>query len=600
MKTQTHTFSIRAKTTLFVIAALGILVGLVAGISAFSSHARIETIEDDRALEELDRVSRQLDNSIGDLGGTNADWAWWDDSYTFLQDGNQEFVDNNLYAEAFTPIGIDLFAYIDTDGNVISDAWYTDDGEQAVPEGLLDYARPGGEFADFASDTAAAPGGIVNVDGSVFLATVRAVIRSDFSGVPTGTLLMARAINADFAAELATLTGLDLQLTGCEAGVCGEQSSRPLISKTAEQISATGNINANDGTPALHLRIDGPRTMYRQSVEGIQTVLLAMLAVGALAVVFTIAGLRGLVVRPLENLGVTVADVGRTNNMSIRADVDRHDEIGVLASDLNVMLSRLERSQNELVAAKQQIEGASAAKSKFLARVSHEVRTPLNGVLAYAQLLQLDDLDSESGESVDQIIVAARHITDLVDEFLDIARIEAGTIPLSIDVVDPLALANEVIALTQPVAAENETSVTIARAETTAVLADPLRLRQVLLNLVSNAIKYGGTTRPIEVTCTIHGDRTHIVVRDYGPGIAPDQLHRLFVPFDRLDADGGTKSGTGLGLSVTKQLVELMDGNIEAESELGSGSAFIISLPRPPRLEAISEPASAVTGALSA
>lgn len=576
---QHNSLSIRAKTTVFVFTTLGLLIGLIAAISFLSSLSRIETIENDRAVEELDLVNRQLNNSLVNLSGTNSDWSYWDDSYEFVQDTNQEYIDDNLYAEAFTPIGVDLVAFADNEGSIVYEAWYTDDGEQAVPEGLLDTARTNGIFADFSTDTRAMPGGLVEADGSVFLVTSRAILWSDFGGPPAGVLLMARAIDSDFVTELAALTGLDVQLVPCTSGDCDTQTGAPSIDKTSNSITATSIVDAADGTAALRLQIDAPRAIYGQSIDGIRSVLIAVIAVGALAVLLTIAGLRRLVVEPLEELGATVAAVGRTNDPSLRANVDRQDEIGSLAGDLNLMLTRLERSQNDLLNAKAEIEGASAAKSKFLSRVSHEVRTPLNGVLAYAQLLQIDDLAPDSAESVDQIVVAARHITRLMDDFLDVARIEAGAIPLTMEVVDPTAIASEVIALTEPVAAEHGARVTLASSKPQAAIADTLRLRQVLLNLVSNAIKYGGTSHPVEILTMQRADRSFIIVKDRGPGIPADQLHRLFVPFDRLDADQGAKIGTGIGLSVAKQLTELMHGSIEVVSEPGTGTAFVVSLP---------------------
>ncbi len=321
--------------------------------------------------------------------------------------------------------------------------------------------------------------------------------------------------------------------------------------------------------------------MYKESLDGIQRTLVILIAVGLFAVVFTVAGLRRLIIEPLERLGSTVAEVARTNDPSLRAPVSRTDEIGELAGGVNVMLARLENSQRQLVEAKAKVEGASEAKSRFLSRVSHELRTPINGVLAYAQLLQLDHPDGESRESVDQIITSARHITALVDEFLDIARIEAGAIPITIETISPAAITKEVIDMAQPLAHARGTTVELAGPHDALALADPVRLRQSVLNLVSNAIKYGPGDRPISVSITPQGSHTLIAVKDEGPGIPADQIDRLFIPFDRLDADKSDQKGSGVGLSVTKQLVELMHGTIDVESGSGIGTTFTITLPAP-------------------
>jgi signal transduction histidine kinase len=321
--------------------------------------------------------------------------------------------------------------------------------------------------------------------------------------------------------------------------------------------------------------------MYSENLNSILRVLAILIAVGIIAVIITIAGLRRLLIDPLERLGLAVDEVARTNDPSIRAEVDRTDEIGDLAGGMNIMLARLENSQRQLLDAKAQIEGASEAKSRFLARVSHELRTPLNGVLAYAQLLQLEHPDGESGESVEQIIIAARHITALVDEFLDIARIEAGAIPLTINTVTASTIATEVVNMTQPLASAQGVRVDVDDPGHGVVLADAVRLRQVLLNLVSNAIKYGETDEPIAIVVDPRGPHTAIQVIDHGPGIQHEYLDRLFVPFDRLNADSSGKQGSGVGLSVAKQLVELMDGSIDVTSEVGTGTTFTVTLPAP-------------------
>jgi ribose transport system substrate-binding protein len=362
--------------------------------------------------------------------------------------------------------------------------------------------------------------------------------------------MMGRHINEAFVSALGELVNLDLHIEPCAGQSCSGLSEAPEIHKTSDIVTTASAIMAIDGTPA---------------------------------VVLTIAGLRRLIVKPLERLGSTVSEVARTNDPSLRAPVGRTDEIGELAGGVNIMLARLENSQRQLIEAKEKVEGASEAKSRFLSRVSHELRTPINGVLAYAQLLQLDHADGESRESIDQIITSARHITTLVDEFLDIARIEAGAIPIDIERIHPAAIASEVIAMTRPLAQAQSTTVELIGEHDPVALADPVRLRQTMLNLVSNAIKYGRSDEPITITVSSQGDRTAIEVRDRGTGINGHHLERLFTPFDRLDADSSDQEGSGIGLSVAKQLTELMDGTIDVTSEVGAGTAFTVSLaaPRP-------------------
>ena len=225
-------------------------------------------------------------------------------------------------------------------------------------------------------------------------------------------------------------------------------------------------------------------------------------------------------------------------------------------------------------------EQANKAKSEFLSRMSHELRTPLNAVLGFGQLLQVDGLDGARRMYVDQILNAGRHLLGLVDEVLDIARIESGFLRLSIEPVAIDQLLHEAVDLIRPSAVT--AGVTIRLESGTAdmhVRADRLRLRQVLLNLLSNAIKYNSAGGEVVVTTERTARRTiRVSIADDGPGIAPAGLSKLFEPFERLEADGTPVQGTGLGLALARELMQLMGGSIGVESTVGAGSRFWIDL----------------------
>ncbi len=207
--------SIRAKTTVFVVIALGVLTALMATVQFRTSLNRVEQIENDRAIDHAQRVIRQIDNSQVDLGGTNADWAWWDDSYEFIENNDDDFRDSNLYAEAFVPLGVDLFVFIDGDGAVVADAWYADGDEQSVPDEIIDLGQPGAPLGDFADDPQATPGGLVKAGDDVFLVTSRAILPSEMTGSPRGVLVMGRYVGENFVAELGELVNLDLSVEPC-------------------------------------------------------------------------------------------------------------------------------------------------------------------------------------------------------------------------------------------------------------------------------------------------------------------------------------------------------------------------------------------------
>lgn len=302
--------------------------------------------------------------------------------------------------------------------------------------------------------------------------------------------------------------------------------------------------------------------------DGIMTVGAALLAVagGILAMLLFSAGIVRRVRRVAAN-----ADRLLQGQDLLPTPVAR-DELGLLAE-------RLQNASLLLATRAAEAQAASRAKSDFLSRTSHELRTPLNAILGFAQLLAVDLPAEPSAGKVGHILKAGRHLLKLIDEVLDIARIEAGQLKLECVPVPLAPLLAEAHALVLPLAAQNGVVLELPPPGNSAVLGDRQRLLQVLLNLLSNAIKYnrrGGWVR-----LALHEGPAALVldVRDSGPGIAPALLPRLFTPFDRLEATLHGAEGTGLGLTVSRQLIEGMGGTISVESQLGVGSVFSVQLP---------------------
>jgi PAS domain S-box-containing protein len=241
------------------------------------------------------------------------------------------------------------------------------------------------------------------------------------------------------------------------------------------------------------------------------------------------------------------------------------------------------RTERALEESRDEAERANRAKSEFLSRMSHELRTPLNAILGFGQLLQMDELEPSQQDDVEQIVKAGRHLLDLINELLEISRIEAGEMAMSIESVPVGPLLAESADLMSPLAAERGLPLKVACADAgdRHVQADNQRLKQVLLNLLSNAVKYNREGGDIDVACVqAPGERIRITVSDTGPGIPADRLDRLFAPFERLGAEHTPVEGTGLGLALSKRLVEAMGGTLTVQSEVGSGTTFAVELPQ--------------------
>jgi PAS domain S-box-containing protein len=244
-------------------------------------------------------------------------------------------------------------------------------------------------------------------------------------------------------------------------------------------------------------------------------------------------------------------------------------------------ITEFKAAEEAIRQARHEADRANRAKSEFLSRMSHELRTPLNSILGFGQLLEMDSLSPEQRDGVAQILKGGRHLLTLINEVLDIARIETGRLVISLEPVSVREVIQESLDLITPLAAEGGIRLKAGMVEIPDqfILADRQRIKQVLLNLLSNAVKYNYRGGMIGVACERAAEgRLRVGVSDTGPGIAPENIERLFTPFERLGAEDTGVEGTGLGLALSKGLVEAMGGMLDVESTGGQGSVFWVEL----------------------
>lgn len=234
----------------------------------------------------------------------------------------------------------------------------------------------------------------------------------------------------------------------------------------------------------------------------------------------------------------------------------------------------------ELKLSREKAESANKTKSRFLANMSHELRTPLNAVTGYSQLIESNPQGHwEDKKYAAEILKSGKHLLYLINELLDLSKVESGKVSLQIKAVDLNETVEESLLLIAQAAKEKQIHLRHHNQHPVIALADQSRLKQVLLNLLSNAIKYNQAGGHVSVEVTSNDGHAVILIADSGRGIAEEHLELLFEPFERLEAENSHVEGTGIGLTISRQLIELMRGSISVESQLGTGSLFEVRLP---------------------
>lgn len=255
----------------------------------------------------------------------------------------------------------------------------------------------------------------------------------------------------------------------------------------------------------------------------------------------------------------------------------------IMMSGSNMDITEVKRAEERVIQAKEQAEQANRAKSEFLSSMSHELRTPLNAILGYTQLFEYDgNLKAQQIDNVREIRKAGEHLLQLINDVLDLAKIESGSMTVSLEPVLVSRLIVECFTLVQPQADAKGIRLLSSLAEfaNTYVIADHVRFKQALLNLLSNAVKYNHVGGEVEVKLEAQpGQLLRISVRDTGRGIPFQRQHEVFQPFNRLSAENTTIEGSGVGLVITKQLVEMMQGRLDFTSVEGIGTTFWIDFP---------------------
>ncbi len=324
-----------------------------------------------------------------------------------------------------------------------------------------------------------------------------------------------------------------------------------------------------------------------------------LLVVFLLLAIATSVLLARRLVRPIESVQAAAAKIG-SGALDERIEIASDDELGALAEEFNRMAARLqesyaglelkveERTQElasalaELDEKSRELEAASLHKSQFLANMSHELRTPLNAIIGFSQVLRegmVGEVNAKQAEYLDDILSSGNHLLSLINDVLDLSKVEAGQVELDVLQFSLEEALESGVVMVRERATREGVQVTLEPTDVGLVTGDQRRVRQVIFNLLSNAVKFTPAGGTVDVRALQVNGEVRVSVADTGPGIAAEDRERIFGEFQQTEAGIEQREGTGLGLALSKRLVELHGGRIWVDSEPGNGSTFVFTLP---------------------
>ena len=605
--TGTTGLSLRAKFLVLFAAAVILTIGVSMALSRAFLLERYAEIENAQVKRNIQRGQDALDREVSYLDDTTADWAAWDDSYAFIQGKDRDYVTSNLVNSSFENLKVNYILLFDSTGMIAAGKGYDFRNHRPleIPPGLLSELAPGSQLLSHAGVDSRRAGILVLPEDTLLLAS-RPIITSERRGPVRGTLIMARYLDEALMEQLSKVTGLSLGIfrisapdlpPDVEAAQQRLQAGLPthIEAISEERIAGYAALNDIFNRPSLILRVNLPRDIYQQGQSTIRIFNAFIIGVSVfIGLLFLLLADRW-ILRRLYRMADAVRSIGATGDFSRRVPVAGRDEVSQVGRNINLMLDALERSQKELRASEARLQELYSQESglrrrheeeiknyaEYTRALVHELKTPLTAMIASAELLTEEMHEEPLASMARNIHHAGLELNSRIDELLDLARGEIGLLEIRRQPLDVSSLLEQIVAEMKPLAATKEQSLSLEIVgNLPPVTADPARYRQIVVNLIGNAFKYTPRGTTVKVSARVEAGNLVTEVEDNGTGIPAEELPNLFVPYRQIRKNAsGRQTGLGIGLSLSKRLVELHGGQIRVKSEVGKGSTFTFTIP---------------------
>jgi signal transduction histidine kinase len=553
-------------------------------------------LEEDFSRHHAEQFTTLINSDLQVLSGLADDWASWDDTYAFIDDVNPEYISSNLVEGTLVSLQLNLMLYVNNAGEVVYGMAVDLETEEEIPitPELDVYLQPGSlllTHPDYESNVR----GIIRYQDMPMLVVSEPILTTLDTGPIRGSFIIGRYLTQAEIERLSSLTGVPVSIASLNAPDLAadmalaktalDEGAEIFVHTLSDQSMASYTVLDDiTGNPLLIVRAETERSIFQEGRDSITLILWLILGACIIVGIISAVYIERAVLSRIFRLSRKVTSISDSGDTSGRISISGSDELSELANNINRMLAALETSHAELLDKSSQLSTINQNQSDFLAHMSHELRTPLNAILGFSEMLQddfLGDTNQEQRECLKDIEAGGRHMLDLINDVLDLSKIESGKIVIQPNDLNLSTLIPAVIKDLKPLFAECSHKVTVKiEPDAPLVRADRKIFRQVLTNLLSNAIKFTPDKGRISVSVRSNADHCRICVSDSGIGIKEEFYEKVFQAFIQAESlPKKPKQGTGLGLKICQQYIALMGGRIWVESEYGKGSDFIFTLP---------------------
>ncbi|MFC2056511.1 CHASE4 domain-containing protein [Chloroflexota bacterium] len=591
--------NLRTKTLLIIGLSFICLAGIIYAISQFVLLEGLTTIEEHDTRQNVERALGTLSYLVSDLEAKTVHQAAWDDTYTFIEDTNNEYIRSNLTYEAFINLRLNLMLFFDSSGQLVFGKAFDLDNEEEIPisQSLLGHISDNPFLTDDLNPESNASGIILLGEDPMLIAS-QPILTSEYTGPTRGTLILGRYLDSTTINYLAQVTLFPITVHRID-DVMVPDFQKALLSLLlqevpiyvqpldAHHIGGYTLIEDIYEEPFLVLRVDIPRNTYQLGQVSIIYHLLSIFGIGMLMTTVVILGIEKQVLSRFTTLVRGINRIATSGDVSARISMKGKDELALVANTINGMLGALQESETELKELYQNEKGLRRGLEKEIQKrldytraLVHELKTPITPVLAATELLIEEIKEEHLAKLVQSIDRGASNLNRRIDELLDLARGELDMLELNLEPIDPMSLLQEIGDEMVPIALDKKQSLTFELPSSIpAIPADRERLRQIIQNLLNNALKFTPVGGKIILRAKEDDANLVVEIQDTGPGISKENLKRLFDPYQQIGSDKERLSGLGLGLTLSKNLVELHGGQIWVKSQKGKGSTFGFSVP---------------------